>query len=326
MALTGIESPEAKPLVSRPGYGEGHPALPVGNDTTSVSKLPEGAPAEKGLSLDPSIPGEKTFAKPVDDIREDKPEPGSIYRQDTPGDMAKPQDNRKQDEQDMTHLKPRYEVPGGHPSDDASITPYPYRDGVPNTTNASAEFVAGMWALRSAHEVWFPAGGTFETRTAMRMETILQGLNPKVQDRASKCSSTLKRADPKNLRWIFSVDCGNGAKVVKMQAVRKGNVVRLGRMDLVLSCSCPAWRWLGSEFHAVMDEFIDGKPRGTASVPVIRDPELINRVCKHVASALSLARDWEIPLPKRKAKPVVEASTLLDLVRIACRISVVPDE
>ncbi len=72
-----------QPLVSRPGYGQGSPALPDG--TVGESKLPEGPPADKGLSLDKDIPGTSTFNKPEGDIREpDKAAPGSIYRVDGP--------------------------------------------------------------------------------------------------------------------------------------------------------------------------------------------------------------------------------------------------
>jgi hypothetical protein len=110
----------------------------------------------------------------------------------------------------------------------------------------------------------------------------------------------LKRADIANLRWIFSVDCGNGPKVVKLSAIRKGNITKFSKLELELSCSCPAWRWLGPEFHAKGEDFLLGKPIGTASTPDIRDPERDNRVCKHVAAALSVARGWEIPKQKKR--------------------------
>jgi len=246
------------------------------------------------MSLDSEIPGSSTFDKPVDDIREDdKSEPGSIYRKDSPQNLAKPQDGEGRDERDHSRFSPSYGAPGGRPKDDSSITKYPYRDDKPNTHNASSEFVVGLWLLRTAHELRVPA----ETRlvVATRPDDILEGLNPKFQARGKKCTATLKRADPANLRWIFSVECGNGPKVVRMKAFRAKNVTRLGKMDIDLSCSCPAWQWLGPEHHSKREEYLDGKPRGTASVPVIRDPTGINRVCKHVAAVLSMTRGWEVP-------------------------------
>ena len=292
----------AQPLTSRPGYGEGDPALPRGS--VGESKLPSGPPAGKGVGLDPDIPGTRTFAKPTDDVRDfDKSEEGSIYERESPDQMAKPQDDADPgDERDHSEFKPTSTPPGGRPEDDNAITKYPYRDGIPNRHNASAEFVAGLWALRFAHEIVIEPSSLFETRTAARMEEILSGLNPKVQEKARSCTVSLKRADKANLRWLFSVDCGNGAKVVKMKATRKGNVTRIGRMDLTLSCSCPAWRWLGSEHHSQRDDYLDGKPRGTAAAPMIKDPEGINRVCKHVTAVLSFAKGWEIPAARKKSR------------------------
>lgn len=306
-----------QPLVSRPGYGGGSPALPRG--AVSESGLPSGSPGGKGVSLNNDIPGGNTFAKPVDDVRHDEPEEGSIYRKDGPGDLAKPQNDG--DERHHEQFKPTYAPGGGRDPDDVSITKYPYRDGIPNKHNASAEFVAGLYVLHTAHEIVLRAGGSFETRTAARLDDILTGLNPKVINRAGQCKATVQRADIKNLRWIFAVDCGNGVKVVKMKAVRKGNVVKLARMDMVLSCSCPAWRWLGSEHHSKREDYLDGKPRGTASEPKIKDPENINRVCKHVAAALSLARPWEIPAAKKpKGKAKTKAKTAAETFRRACGV------
>lgn len=308
------------PLISRPGYGGGSPALPRG--AVGEAKLPSGSPGGKGLSLDGDIPGGNTFAKPVDDIRDDKAEEGSIYRKDGPSDLAKPQNDPEGDERHHEQFKPTYTPPGGRDPDDVSITKYPYRDGIPNRHNASVEFVAGLFALRTAHEVLLRPEGSFETRTAAKIDDILSGLNPKVIDRAGKCSAQIKRADVKNLRWIFAVDCGNGVKVVKMKAARKGNLVKLSRMELMLSCSCPAWRWLGSEHHSQQGQYIDGKPRGTAAAPKIKDPENVNRVCKHVAAALSMAKAWEIPAAKKKKKaPAKKTASTADMHALVRRAS-----
>lgn len=179
-------------------------------------------------------------------------------------------------------------------------TKYPYRDGKPNTTNAA--LVAGLWAVERAPERLLLAGGRMVV--AAPLATLRDGLNPKTVERAQKCVATLKRADIKNLRWIFSVDCGNGPKVVKFRADRPGNVTKFQKMDFHVACSCPAWRWQGPEFHSTTQDFQDPKVplQGTASPPDIRDPKRINMVCKHVASVLNLTREWTVPKPKRKKK------------------------
>ena len=290
-----------QPLVSRPAYGQ-----PV-----AEAKLPEGGPADKGLSLDKDIPGTSTYNKPEGDIRDDgKAEPGSIYKVDGPGDMAKPQDggggggdDGTNDTRDHADFKPTFTGPGGRPPDDPTVTDYPYRDDPKHNHYATAEFVANLYLLRFAHEVVLvpkPPG----LRLAATNTEITQGLDPAYADRASKCSVKVKRVDASNLRWIFSVGCGNGDKVVRLKAERLGNIVRLAKMDLKVSCSCKAWRWLGPEFHAKKEQFLDGRPTGTASTPDVKDPERDNRVCKHVAAVLSFVNRWEVPLAKSKSEDV----------------------
>jgi hypothetical protein len=240
----------------------------------SEAKLPEGTPSGKGLSLDEAISGQRTFAKPQDDS--------------THYDIPPPHEMRKR--------VPQWDswVDSDDYGDGATDkTPYPYRDGIPNAHNASVDFVAALYLLEQAVPRIF-SGSTLKVGATIIQ--ILTGLNPKVLQRATKCTASLKRADLKNLRWIFAVDCGNGLKAVKMKAIRpRANIIDFTKMNLELTCSCPAWRWLGSEFHAKGEGFLLDKPRGTATLPVIKDPAMINRVCKHVAAVLSLVRNWTLP-------------------------------
>jgi hypothetical protein len=283
-----------QPLVTRPAYGQ-----PV-----AEAKLPgdgDGA-ADRGLSLDKDIPGTSTFNKPEGDIREfDKSEPGSIYRKDSPDETTKPQDGSPKDDSTGdgrdNEYKPNFGSPGGRPPDDPTVTDYPYRDDPKHNQYASAEFVAQLFLLRQAHEVTLVPKPRI--RLAAKIEQLETGLDPGITNRSQKCSVSVKRVDAPNLRWIFSVDCGNGGKVVRLKAERVGNIVRLAKMRLRVSCSCPAWRWLGPEYHAKREQYLDGKPRGTASTPDIKDPERDNRVCKHVAAVLGLIQKWEVPLPPK---------------------------
>jgi hypothetical protein len=276
------------PLISRPAYGESESE----DSTVAEAKLPEGSPGGKGLSLDDSIPGTKTFVKPEGDPPRESPnEDESMFRVDDADDLTK--DQSRTDIDNNESMKDRsfgYAPPG---KDDSSKTKYPYR----NDRKLHAYVVE---ASVVTHALVLPLVG--ETlKVAAKLDTIESGLNPAMVERGEQCTATLKRADNVNLRWIFAVDCGNGAKVVKIHAERNPRVVAIPKMDLHVTCSCPAWRWLGPEHHSKRDDYLEGDPRGTASVPVIRDPENINRVCKHVAAVLSTIRKWQIPSEKRRA-------------------------
>jgi len=291
-----------QPLVSRPAYGQKRRPPSV-----AESGLPGGGPSDKGRSLDKDIPGTSTFNKPEGDIREfDKAEPGSIYRKDGPDDLAKPQSNPDSDRPDHGDFKPRFTPPGGRPKGDPTVTDYPYRDHRKHKHYASVEYVLEAHLVKTAHELVIPAEVQDGIRIATKLDTIEEGLNPKFVERARGCNVDLKRADIQNMRWVFAVNCGNGAKVVKLKATRATRAVMLSKMDLHLACSCPAWRWLGPEHWSKGEQYIDGKPRGTASEPVIRDPEGQNRVCKHVAAVLRSVHKWQLGTPKKKqetAKP-----------------------
>jgi hypothetical protein len=274
-----------------------------------VAELPGGGPADRGISLDPEIPGESTFSKPVDDGRKPKNEDESIYRVEGPDDMTK--DQTVPDSIDHSDAHPSYN--SGKPSEEGGKTKYPYRDQVPNAHNASA-FLAEQWKLEGAPVRLMAASALYEvfdpsSKSAANLTQILTGLDPKFQARAQKCSATLKRADIKNLRWIFAVECGNGPKAVKVRAIPKGRNLAFAKLDLELSCSCKAWQWLGPEFHAKTENYQLAQPVGTASTPDIRDPERDNRVCKHVAAALSLTRSWA--LPEAKLQRAVKKADLL---------------
>lgn len=218
-----------------------------------------------------------------------------MYRVDDANDLTK--DQSRSDSIDHSHASPSYNGLG--PSD-TSKTKYPYRDGIPNSHNASVAFVVESWKARTAHELLVLGG--LGVKVAAKLSEMLDGLNPKMVERATRCTASLKRADIGNLRWVFSVDCGNGPKVVHMKAARSGNTTKLAKMDLMVSCSCPAWQWLGPEHHAVQKDYLERGPRGTASVPFVRDPQRHNLVCKHVAAVLGQSKAWDIPVKKKRGK------------------------
>lgn len=286
------------PLVTRPPYMYGRPAMPVGE-----SKLPSGGPGGKGMPIDPGLPGTKTFAKPEDDIRQPQTDDEPIKRIDGPDDLLK--DRSKIDTREDN--APKHDGIGYSDSGpfDTPKTKYPYRDDKPNAHNASTDFVLERFLAENAHDLLIDLEGT-PPRVAATIIQISQGLNPKVQERAKACAPKLKRADLTNLRWIFTVDCGNGPKVVTIKASRKhAKTTTFTKMDVLFSCSCPAWQWLGPEHNAQQGGYLDRTPRGTASPPDIKDPERHNRVCKHVAAVVELAKQWVIPV-RKKAPPKIK--------------------
>lgn len=254
-------------------------------DLLGVSNLPEGPPLERGVSLDPSLPGTSTFVYPAElDTNWTAPSQ-SIYRTETPQDLGKRQQG--DDSIDHSQAKPSFYGLGPKDPNDHNLIKSPYSDDKPTPKTATTLILAYSYLAGLQ-------------KTASTMSEIISGVNPKIQTRSKRMSVHVKRADPTNLRWIFSVKSDSGKSyTVKLKATRpKNNITRLINMDLDLSCNCPAWKWQGPEYHARYDYLLN-VPRGTATFPEVRDPKGENTVCKHVLAALRVASKWNIK-PKER--------------------------
>lgn len=252
------------PLVTRPPYGQ-----PIGE-----SQLPGGGPSDRGLPLDPGIPGSKTFAKPPN---EEPRTPGkddeSIHRVDDADDLTKDRD-RVDVNEDNADKHDGIGYNGEGPYDGTGKTKYPYRDGRPNTKIAHA-LVERSVLLR-------------QPRVAAQLADILRGLDKRIADRARGCRVSVKTRGANH--WTFSVQGDNAARLVELRAEGEGMVRDL---PLTLACSCPAWKWQGPEHHARVDGYLEGRAKGTATTPREKDPRGKHRVCKHVAAVLDLVKGWK---------------------------------
>lgn len=276
--------------------------LVLSQSKQAVAELPSGGPTDRGLPLDPGIPGTSTFTKPLNETRTPEVDDESIYRVDDANSISKDRD-RIDTKEDNASQSTSFNGLGD--SGASSKTKYPYRDGIPNEHNASTLFLKEMWRLNRSHVRTLKASMrpltiVSESKTSAVVEEVLKGLDRKFEQRSRACKAVLKRADIGNLRWIFSVDCGNGPKAVKIKALTDGRVRAFSKVNVEVSCSCQAWQWLGPEYHSKSESYLLGKQRGTASEPNIRDPERDNRVCKHVAAALAIAKAWTLPKPSAK--------------------------
>ena len=140
------------------------------------------------------------------------------------------------------------------------------------------------------------AHGPSAVRVAKRLAEMLDGTSKEVIQRSTSIKPKGKRFDPKNSMYTFNVPgSGGDTYVVRIKAIRKGNVTKLSKMDLLVSCSCDFWRWQGPEHWAKVESYLYGKPRGTASTPDVKDPSGDHRLCKHAAACLRSVKGWELP-------------------------------
>lgn len=141
--------------------------------------------------------------------------------------------------------------------------------------------------LRRLGMLSFPSGG----KTAARLPEILGNCGPEIADKARGISFRRTRINPKNGLILYDVQGSKGETYkVRVKALRKGNTKALSKLNLQVSCSCPYFRWQGPEHWAKANQYLYGKPEGTASRPVAKDPKGKHWVCKHIYSILDSKR------------------------------------
>jgi len=142
-----------------------------------------------------------------------------------------------------------------------------------------------------------PSGAGHVEKEAALIQDIRQGCAPDLLSKARGLKVVLKRVDAANAMWLFDVQGSKEPYRVRLQAVRQGNVRSLAKTHVRVSCSCPFWQWQGPEYHAQQGDYLYGRPVGTASAPLEKDPQGKHRACKHVLATLDFVTDrkWDVP-------------------------------
>lgn len=133
-------------------------------------------------------------------------------------------------------------------------------------------------------------------KTAATIAEILSSTDPALLSKGKAYFSKLRvrRAKPETGFWAFAVPGSKGKTyIVKVKAVVPAPAKFIEKGQVQVSCDCEFFRWQGPEHWAKTQKYLYGKPVGTASKPVVKDPDARNRVCKHVAGVLEFARKYK---------------------------------
>jgi hypothetical protein len=191
-------------------------------------------------------------------------EPGSIFKRDVPLEMTHHQES--EEEQDEN-----WQVPD---RDDVSIH---YLSDVEDLYERDAPYPYYTKEKPLRHSFWNKRQVAF-CKLSLKPDELQFKVPEKIKTKSKACSVKLISYDRGTRIFTFSVNCGRGAKQVRAS---------LSEIDeIALSCSCPFWRWNGPEYHAKHQDYQLGEPRGTASIPRVRDPENKYWLCKHVYSVI----------------------------------------
>jgi len=155
---------------------------------------------------------------------------------------------------------------------------------------------------------------------AAKIPEILGNTGSSVMARVPRVNIRPGRFSPKTGIWTFAATGEKGERyVIRVKAIRKGNVKSLEKASIKVSCSCPYFRWQGPEHWAKVNGYLYGRPKGTASLPVVKDPKGTHWVCKHAAAALQMARKYRLSTTGVRWSLEGPVAPLPDPVRVVVR-------
>ena len=132
--------------------------------------------------------------------------------------------------------------------------------------------------------------GSFARRAlnASTLASIISQTSPAVQARSEPVKVKLVRVDRKNGIWLFNAQ---GTSLYRVRVKMPDQSGPIEDMDVEMSCNCPFFRWQGPEHWGQQEDYLYGKPVGTASFPIIRDPDHAHGACKHALAVAKMLID-----------------------------------
>ena len=163
---------------------------------------------------------------------------------------------------------------------------------------------------------------------AFSLQELYNINSPKANNRAQNCKTyriMYKKRNPN--RYIYLVKCkesyssASGHLVSVRFKKSEDNKYPL-TSEVRVKCSCPAWLYWGSDYNSTNEGYwLDTKQD---IYPVVRDPVLENKICKHVARVRLDLRNMTFNKLDKKKKLLVQSSELLPVVSIdECRSAIV---
>ena len=133
-------------------------------------------------------------------------------------------------------------------------------------------------------------------RSADTIAMIRRRCAPDVIKRSKSYAPALSKFEKRRLTWRWKV----GKWKVSIRAVPSegSKALNVTEHPVRVSCSCPFYRWQGPEHWGEEHGYQYGRPRGTATFPVIRDPKFRHAACKHAVAVFDWIRSNKLKIPE----------------------------
>lgn len=115
---------------------------------------------------------------------------------------------------------------------------------------------------------------------------LISSTSQKIQNAAANVVPVLSRVDRKNSVWTYDVEGSEGRIYTVKVKIPRISKKSAALQDVRVSCDCDFFRWQGPEHWGLTQGYLYKSPTGSASPPVIRDPNQEKKLCKHAVAAL----------------------------------------
>lgn len=147
-------------------------------------------------------------------------------------------------------------------------------------------------------------------KSAVTLWQLRQRTSPFSKKWAPGCHARVVRQEPRRARWIFRVRCNKPESapeghLVRLQAL-PGDQERLSRRDVLVSCSCPAWRYWGADYNAYNNGYSEAIRARLDQDQGIRDPGRTYLICKHVYALGKITTNINLETGDREQESIFE--------------------
>jgi hypothetical protein len=130
------------------------------------------------------------------------------------------------------------------------------------------------------------------TKVAISLLELVKSTSALSKKNEPRCSPKLDKVRPKLNRYDFTVVCGESysdpsGHEVKFKFLKKGNAKKVWMSRVLVSCSCPFWRYYGCDWNSNRKEYQE-RQMSDGSAPTVRGKTHL--ICKHIAACVPRVR------------------------------------
>lgn len=209
-------------------------------------------------------------------LSQDSPKPNQAPRRPSRMGFLADQSPTPKEKPQVSDSDRDLEIENRHNMEQPGVFPDPYVEVI-------ARSIMAEWSLE--HNP-IELDVTSNYKVAWTVPDLIEATSAFSTKNEPRCSASYKKIQRKIDRFAFHVVCGESwsdpaGHIVKMKFDRAGSALKAPKIRVLISCSCPFWRYWGSDYNAAQGDYLD-KSQSDGSAPEAHKKN--NLICKHVAA------------------------------------------